>query len=703
MSGPPSAGAARKPVEELSDDEAAAELERLAREIVHHDRLYHQRDAPEISDADYDALRTRNEAIEARFAHLKRADSPSDRLGATPSSGFKKVRHSVPMLSLANAFGEEEVGDFLARIMRFLDLGEPPEILAEPKIDGLSCALHYDEGVLRLAATRGDGATGEDITANVCTIDEIPGTLKGQGWPRILEVRGEVYMRRGDFAAFNRRQEETDSKVFANPRNAAAGSLRQLDPTITAQRPLRFFAYTWGEISEPLGKTIAEARDRLRSWGFPITEPAELCSSLDALLSYYRRLLSQRPELPYDIDGLVYKVNRLDLQQRLGFVSRAPRWAIAHKFPAEKAETILREIAIQVGRTGALTPVAILEPITVGGVVVSRATLHNEDEIARKDAREGDHVIIQRAGDVIPQVVAVVPERRPAASKPYVFPETCPECGSHALREPDEAVRRCSGGLICPAQAVERLKHFVSRHAFDIDGLGDKQVKFLFDNGRIKTPGDIFRLQATDRQGAASLSEQPGWGELSAENLFRAIDTRRRISLDRFIYALGIRHIGRENARVLARYYATIDHLREALAKAQESESEAYQELIGVDGIGPKVADSLLAFFAEPHNLEVLHDLTAALEIEDLVLADTSDSPVAGKTVVFTGKMEAFTRDEAKARAEALGAKVAGSVSRNTDFLVAGPGAGSKAKKAEELGVHILSEVGWLELIGGSS
>ena len=703
MSGPPPADAARKPVEELSEDEAAAELERLAREIAHHDRLYYQRDAPEISDADYDTLRTRNEAIEARFAHLKRADSPSDRLGAAPSSGFKKVRHSVPMLSLANAFGEEEVSDFLARIARFLDLSEPPEILAEPKIDGLSCALLYDEGKLRLAATRGDGATGEDITANVRTIDEIPETLQGQGWPRILEVRGEVYMRRADFAAFNRRQEETDSKVFANPRNAAAGSLRQLDPTITAQRPLRFFAYAWGRISEPLGETMAEARGRLRSWGFPVTEPAELCGSLDGLLAYYRQLLSQRPELPFDIDGLVYKVNRLDLQQRLGFVSRAPRWAIAHKFPAEKAETILREITIQVGRTGALTPVAILEPITVGGVVVSRATLHNEDEIERKDAREGDHVIIQRAGDVIPQVVAVVPARRPAASKPYVFPETCPECGSHAVREPDEIVRRCSGGLICPAQAVERLKHFVSRHAFDIEGLGDKQVKFLFESERIRTPGDIFRLQATDGQGAAPLSEQPGWGELSAENLFRAIDTRRRISLDRFIYALGIRHIGRENARVLARYYATIDHLREALAKAQTSESEAYQELIGIDGIGPKVADSLLAFFAEPHNLEVLHDLTNTLDIEDLVLADTSDSPVAGKTVVFTGKLEALTRDEAKARAETLGAKVAGSVSRNTDFLVAGPGAGSKAKKAEELGVRILSEEEWLELVGGSS
>ena len=703
MSGPPPADAARKPVEELSEDEAAAELERLAREIAHHDRLYYQRDAPEVSDADYDALRVRNEAIEAHFPHLKRADSPSDRLGAAPSSGFKKVRHSVSMLSLANAFGEEEVSDFLARIARFLDLGEPPEILAEPKIDGLSCALLYDEGKLRLAATRGDGTTGEDITANVRTIDEIPETLQDRGWPRILEVRGEVYMRRADFAAFNRRQEETDSKVFANPRNAAAGSLRQLDPTITAQRPLRFFAYAWGRISEPLGATMAEARGRLRSWGFPVTEPAELCTSLDGLLAYYRQLLSQRPELPFDIDGLVYKVNRLDLQQRLGFISRAPRWAIAHKFPAEKAETILREITIQVGRTGALTPVAILEPITVGGVVVSRATLHNEDEIKRKDAREGDHVIIQRAGDVIPQVVAVVPERRPAASKPYVFPETCPECGSHAVREPDEVVRRCSGGLICPAQAVERLKHFVSRHAFDIEGLGDKQVKFLFESERIRTPGDIFRLQATNGQGVAPLSEQPGWGELSAENLFRAIDTRRRISLDRFIYALGIRHIGRENARVLARYYATIDHLREALAKAQTSESEAYQELIGIDGIGPKVADSLLAFFAEPHNLEVLHDLTNTLEIEDLVLADTSGSPVAGKTVVFTGKLEALTRDEAKARAETLGAKVAGSVSRNTDFLVAGPGAGSKAKKAEELGVRILSEEEWLELVGGSS
>jgi DNA ligase (NAD+) len=694
--------ASEKPVEALGEDEAATELERLAREIAHHDRLYHQEDAPEISDADYDALRARNEAIEARFTHLKRVDSPSEQVGAAPSGGFKKVRHSVPMLSLANAFDEDEVSDFLARIVRFLDLDAPPEILAEPKIDGLSCALHYRRGTFHLAATRGDGATGEDITANVRTIGEIPETLAGRDWPEILEVRGEVYMRRADFAAFNRQQEESGGKVFANPRNAAAGSLRQLDPAITRERPLRFFAYAWGEISAPLGKTIAEARARLRAWGFPITEPTALCHTLDELLAYHGRILSERPELPFDIDGLVYKVNRLDLQRRLGFVSRAPRWAVAHKFPAERAETILKEISIQVGRTGALTPVATLEPITVGGVVVSRATLHNEDEITRKDIREGDHVIIQRAGDVIPQVVAVVPERRSTASKPYVFPETCPECGSQAVREGDEAVRRCSGGLICPAQAVERLKHFVSRHAFDIEGLGDKQVKFLFECGRIKTPGDIFRLQATDGQNAAPLSEQPGWGALSAENLFRAIDARRHVPLDRFIYALGIRHIGRENARILARYYATIDRLCAALAKAQESSSEAYQELIGIDGIGPIVADSLLAFFGEPHNLEVLRDLIDTLEIEDLVLADTSDSPVAGKTVVFTGKLEAFTRDEAKARAEEMGAKVAGSVSRNTDFLVAGPGAGSKAKKAEELGVNVLSEEEWLELIGGA-
>jgi DNA ligase (NAD+) len=702
MSGGSPSPSAEKPVEALSEEEAAAELERLAREIAHHDRLYHQNDAPEISDAAYDELRARNDALEARFPRLKRADTPSERVGAAPSSGFKKVRHSVPMLSLANAFGEEEVRDFLARIVRFLDLDGPPEILAEPKIDGLSCALHYRQGQFQLAATRGDGATGEDITANARTIDEIPEALSGRDWPEILEVRGEVYMRREDFAAFNRQQENSGGKIFANPRNAAAGSLRQLDPTITRERPLRFFAYAWGHTSEPLGKTMAEARERLHAWGFHVTEPSALCRSPEELIGFHQRLLAQRPELPFDIDGLVYKVNRLDLQQRLGFVSRAPRWAVAHKFPAERAETILREIAIQVGRTGALTPVAILEPITVGGVVVSRATLHNEDEITRKDLREGDHVIIQRAGDVIPQIVAVVPERRPAESEPYVFPEICPECGSHAVREDDEAVRRCSGGLICPAQAVERLKHFVSRHAFDIEGLGDKQVKFLFESGRIKTPGDIFRLQATDGQGAPPLSEQPGWGALSAENLFRAIDDRRLVPLDRFIYALGIRHIGRENARLLARYYASASRLRTALTDAQDSESEAYRELVGIDGIGPIVALSLLAFFAEPHNQAVLQDLMDTLEIEDLVLADTSDSPVAGKTVVFTGKLETFTRDEAKARAEGLGAKVAGSVSRNTDYLVAGPGAGSKAKKAEELGVHILSEEDWLELIGGN-
>jgi DNA ligase (NAD+) len=510
-------------------------------------------------------------------------------------------------------------------------------------------------------------------------------------------------MRRADFDAFNREQEKAGEKVFANPRNAAAGSLRQLDPNITAGRPLRFFGYAWGETSAPLGASISEVRRKLHAWGFVLAEPTAQCTGLGDLLAYYHRMLSERPDLPYDIDGIVYKVDRLDLQKRLGFVSRAPRWAIAHKFPAEKAETLLERIAIQVGRTGALTPVAVLTPITVGGVVVSRATLHNEDEIARKDIREGDRVLIQRAGDVIPQVLAVDLERRPANSRPYVFPEVCPECGSHAVREPGEAVRRCSGGLICPAQAVERLKHFVSRHAFDIDGLGDKQVTYLFESGRIKKPGDIFRLEERDGDEPSPLQDQPGWGRLSVENLFRAIEARRRISLERFIYALGIRHIGRENARLLARNYGSLQAMAEAVMQAQDPESEAHRELLGIDGIGPIVAEALIEFFSEPHNREVVEDLATAVEVEDFQAADTSGSPIAGKTVVFTGKLEAFSRDEAKARAESLGAKVAGSVSKKTDYLVAGPGAGSKARKAEELGIEVLNEEEWLALIGGGA
>ena len=702
MSGKGKNSALPVPPTDLTEAEAEAELSHLAAEIARHDRLYHQEDAPKISDAAYDALRQRNEAIEARFPQLVRADSPSGKVGAAPASGFAKVAHRVPMLSLGNAFDGQDVADFLARIARFLSLDTPPAILAEPKIDGLSCSIRYEGGRLVQAATRGDGTTGEDITANVRTIGEVPETLTGKGWPEVLEVRGEIYMRGADFQALNQRQEEAGEKVFANPRNAAAGSLRQLDHTITATRPLRFFAYSWGELSAPIAGTISEAREKLAAWGFVVTEPVALCQNLETILDYYEMIGVQRAELPYDIDGVVYKVDRLDLQERLGFVSRAPRWALAHKFAAEQAETILREITIQVGRTGSLTPVANLEPITVGGVVVSRATLHNEDEIARKDIREGDRVVIQRAGDVIPQVVRVIPEKRPSDSKPFIFPDSCPICQSHAVREEGEAVRRCTGGLVCPAQAVERLRHFVSRQAFDIEGLGEKQVRFFFDQGWVKTPADIFRLAAEDGGRETPLKEQAGWGDLSARNLFQAIEERRGISLERFIFALGIRHIGRENALLLARTYGSLTALVEAVEAAHDRESEAYRDLLDIDGIGPAVAEALVDFFDEPLNRDAVEDLARELSVEEYVAADTGDSPVAGKTVVFTGKLERFTRDEAKVRAEALGAKVAGSVSKKTDYLVAGPGAGSKAKKAAELGVATLDEDQWLELIGGT-
>lgn len=694
------------PVDQLDKTQATAELARLAAEIAYHDRRYHQEDEPEISDADYDGLRRRNEAIEQAYPELQRNDSPGNKVGAAPAGGFAKVTHKVPMLSLGNAFDREDVAEFLARIARFLGLDSAPDIFAEPKIDGLSCAITYEKGVLVQAATRGDGTTGEDITANVRTIDDVPEKLKGRGWPDRFEIRGEVYMTKADFQALNQRQEAAGSKVFANPRNAAAGSLRQLDSTITASRPLHFFGYAWGDISMPqreaMGERLIDARQCLQAWGFTLNEPSARCGSLKDLMTYYDRIQSERPDLPFDIDGVVYKVDRLDLQERLGFVSRAPRWATAHKFPAEKAETQLEEILIQVGRTGSLTPVAKLTPVTVGGVVVSRATLHNEDEIVRKDIREGDRVIIQRAGDVIPQVVAVRPELRADGAKAYRFPDRCPECGSHAERDEGEAVRRCTGGLICPAQAVERLKHFVSRHALDIEGLGDKQIKFFFEEGMIKRPGDLFRLAENDQGSLNPLRNRPGWGKLSVENLFNAIEVARGgISLDRLIYGLGIRHIGRENARLLAKTYGSLDSLAVAMEKAQDRDSEAYQELIAIDGIGQAVAEALLGFFGEEHNQEVLADFKAQkVIIENFQALDSSGSPVAGKTVVFTGKLEALSRDEAKAQAEALGAKVAGSVSKKTDFLIAGPGAGSKATKAADLGVTVLDEAGWLKMIG---
>ena len=688
-----------KDIDSLTPEEAAQALEALAKDIARHDQLYHQQDAPEISDAEYDALRRRNEAIEARFPELVREDSPTKRIGAAPATGFAKVAHARPMLSLSNAFDDSDVIEFLARIRRFLGLGEDEtvEVVAEPKIDGLSASLRYEKGRFAVGATRGDGTTGEDITANLRTIGDIPDKLP-KGAPDVFEVRGEVYMSRDDFFALNERQSKDGAKVFANPRNAAAGSLRQLDSSITARRPLRFFAYSTGEISAAPAETHWKLLDRLKGWGFAVNPLSRLCVSGAEALALYEEIAAARATLPYDIDGIVYKVNRLDWQNRLGMVSRAPRWAIAHKFAAEQAETLLRDISIQVGRTGALTPVAELEPITVGGVVVSRATLHNADEIERKDVRAGDTVVVQRAGDVIPQVVRVIQEKRPKDSKPFVFPDRCPECDSVVMQEDGEVVRRCAGGLICPAQALERLKHFVSRDAFDIEGFGGKHIEAFREDGLIETPADIFRL--SDR--AAEIAEREGWGEQSAENLMAAIEARRTIPLERFVYALGVRQVGQSTARLLARHYGTIEALSEAMAQAQDTGSEAYASLISIDGIGPSVATDLIAFFAEPHNRTVLQDLAAALDIEPFVQGD-SDSPITGRIVVFTGTLERMTRGEAKARAESLGAKVSGSVSKKTDFVIAGPGAGSKAKKATELGVTILSEQEWLDMLGDAA
>ncbi len=688
--------------------EAADELERLAAELARHDEAYYREDEPEISDADYDALRRRNDEIEAAFPDLVLENSPSRRVGAAPSEKFGKVRHAVSMLSLGNAFADEDVREFVARIRRFLKLAndEPVDITAEPKIDGLSISLRYEAGRLVQAATRGDGQEGENVTRNVETIRDIPRKVSGNDFPDIFEVRGEIYMSHKDFAQLNQTQVQANAKVFANPRNAAAGSLRQLDASITAARPLRFFAYAWGQVDRLPADTQRGVLDAFDRWGFPVNPLTTLCTSVDELLAHYRSIEEQRASLGYDIDGVVYKVNRLDWQERLGFVSRSPRWAVAHKFAAEKAITILEGIDIQVGRTGALTPVARLKPVTVGGVVVSNATLHNEDEIIRKDIRIGDTVTIQRAGDVIPQVLGHLPDRRPADAVDYVFPTTCPACGSHAVREINEktgkmdVVRRCTGGLICPAQRVERLKHFVSRNAFDIEGMGDKVIQEFYDDGLIQSPQDIFTLQARDERSLKKLKDREGWGGTSASNLFAAIDERRRVGLDRFIYSLGIRHVGETTARTLARSYGTADQFLDAMTAAQDHASEAYADLVNIDGIGDVVARAVAEFFAEPHNLSVVKELVDDhLDIQPLESVDTG-SPVSGMTIVFTGALERMTRDEAKAMAERLGAKVAGSVSKKTNLVVAGPGAGSKLKKATELGVEVISEDDWFVRVG---
>ena len=702
----------------MTEAEAAAELERLASEIARHNRLYHSEDSPEISDAEYDALVRRNSELERQFPHLVRDDSPSRQVGAAPAAHLSKVRHALPMLSLENAFSDEEVADFIGRVRRFLSLAPDEEVAltAEPKIDGLSCSLRYERGELVLAATRGDGTTGEVVTDNVRTIGDIPQRLDGEA-PNVFEVRGEVYMSKADFAALNARllaeaEDPAKARQFANPRNAAAGSLRQKDAAVTASRPLRFYAHGWGEVSALPADTQLGVMRAIEAWGLPIADHLERCTDLDGLLAHYRAIESKRADLGFDIDGVVYKVDRLDWQRRLGQVARAPRWALAHKFPAEKAETFLEAIDIQVGRTGKLTPVARLRPVSVGGVTVTNATLHNKDEIERLGVRVGDRVRIQRAGDVIPQVLEnLTPdEERP----PYVFPTACPECGSDAVREEGEVDVRCTGGLVCPVQRVERLRHFVSRHALDIEGLGITHIENFFRDGLLRSPADIFRLNRE------TLLARERWAEISAANLIAAIDAKREPPLDRFLYGLGIRHVGEVTARDLARRYRSWENLRsmiEAALKVRretariEGEEErkfrqrrdkAVVEAIETPNIGPEVANALLDFFEEEHNRQVLDDLLdAGVRPADLIW-ETKESPVSGKTLVFTGSLETLSRDEAKAQAEKLGAKVAGSVSAKTDLVVYGPGAGSKLKKAAELGVETIDEAGWNALVSAA-
>ncbi|HEY0147804.1 MAG TPA: NAD-dependent DNA ligase LigA [Allosphingosinicella sp.] len=714
----------------MTEAEAAAELETLAAEIAHHNRLYHTDDAPEISDADYDALVRRNAELERQFPHLVREDSPSRLVGAAPAAHLSKVRHALPMLSLENAFSDEEVADFLARIRRFLSLADDAEVAltAEPKIDGLSCSLRYEKGVLVLAATRGDGATGEDVTLNARTIQDIPhhlppspsgeGPGEGDRVPDTFEIRGEVYMSKADFAALNERllaeaPDPAKARQFANPRNAAAGSLRQKDPAVTAARPLRFYAHGWGEASSLPGDTQYDVMQAIASWGIPIADDLLRSADPSEILAHYRSIEKKRADLGFDIDGVVYKVDRLDLQARLGFVSRAPRWALAHKFPAEKAETLLEAIDIQVGRTGKLTPVARLTPVSVGGVTVTNATLHNADEIARLGVRPGDRVRIQRAGDVIPQVLEnLTPE---VDLPPYAFPTTCPQCGSEAVREEGEVDVRCTGGLICPAQRVERLRHFVSRHALDIEGLGITNIESFFRDGLVQSPADIFTLTKD------ALLARERWADISAANLIAAIDAKRQPPLDRFLFALGIRHVGEVTARDLARRYTSWTNLRSRIEAALETRRSVVPALgeeerkflqrrdkavvaaIETPGIGPEVANALLDFFEEPHNRQVLDDLAAAGVAPADVVWKTRESPVTGKTLVFTGSLETLSRDEAKAQAEKLGAKVAGSVSAKTDLLIAGPGAGSKLKKAQDLGVEVIDEAAWNALVAGAA
>jgi DNA ligase (NAD+) len=711
-------------VESLDEEQAAAELAFLAAEIARHDLLYHGGDAPEISDADYDALKRRNDAIEARFPKLVRADSPSKRVGSAPLPTFAQITHSRPMLSLDNTFSDEDVQDFIGSVYRFL--GRFPDdsiaFTAEPKIDGLSMSIRYENGRMVSAATRGDGTTGENVTANIRTIKEIPQQLPA-GVPAVVEVRGEVYMAKSDFFALNQQMEAEGKQTYVNPRNTASGSLRQLDPKVTASRKLRFFAYAWGEMSEMPATTQMGMVETFREWGFPVNPLMKRLTKVSDILDHYRDIGLHRPDLDYDIDGVVYKVDELALQERLGFRSRSPRWATAHKFPAEQAFTTVENIDIQVGRTGALTPVARLTPITVGGVVVTNATLHNEDYIKGignagdrirpegHDIRIGDTVIVQRAGDVIPQVLDVVLEKRPSDAVSYEFPKKCPVCGSHAVRERNEktgrldSVTRCTGGFVCRAQAVEHLKHFVSRNAYDIEGLGSKQIDFFFEaedpSLQIRTAPDIFTLKQRQEASLTKLENIEGFGKVSVRKLYEAIDNRREIALNRFIFALGIRHVGETTAKLLARSYSSYEAFEAAMKEASSLSGEAWNDLNAIEGIGEVMARAIVEFFKEPRNIEVISRLLEEVKPQAMEPVAATNSPVAGKTVVFTGSLEKFTRDEARARAEGLGAKVAGSVSKKTDYLVAGPGAGSKLDKARELGVTVMDEDEWLALIGG--
>lgn len=681
-------------------EDARARHKALVKQIREADLAYYQEDVPKISDADYDGLRRELEGLEREYPELSSADSPTKKIGAPAAKGFSKVTHNVPMLSLSNAFSEEDVTGFLDKIRRFLGLedGAQVEIVAEPKIDGLSCSLRYENGVLVQAATRGDGAQGEDITANVRTIADIPQKLKGNP-PQILEVRGEIYMGRKAFAALNAKQEELGKSIFANPRNAAAGSVRQLDSSVTAGRELGFFGYALGQISEKFAGTQEEIRQNLARWGIPET-PYVMCKDTADIMRNFEKMMQTRPDLDYEIDGIVYKVNRLDWQERLGFVSRSPRWATAHKFPAEQAITRIDAIDIQVGRTGALTPVARLSPVNVGGVMVSNVTLHNEDEITRKDIRIGDYVVVQRAGDVIPQVVEVLKEKRDGSEVVFEYPDHCPVCKSAAIREEGEVVRRCTGGLICDAQGVERLKHFVSRLAFDIEGLGAKIIEEFWRDELIRSPAEIFTLEERNKNTLTPIRAREGWGDLSEKNLFASINARREIALSRFIYALGIRQIGEATAKRLAGAYGDFTAMKNAMIAAQNRESEAYADILAIEDIGASVADDLCAFFAQENNLEILSALEAQITILPYTAPQVGDSPVAGKTVVFTGTLAQMTRAESKSRAESLGAKVSGSVSKKTDYVITGEDAGSKLKEAQKLGVRVLSEQEWLDLIG---